>query len=266
MTTPIIELEGVSKRFVKKLDASEKLARRLGAKVEEHTVHAVDSVDMAIKQGEVVGLVGESGCGKSTLGRCVAGVHSPSDGTIRYRGNDVTTLRGAEALGIWFFAVNAGLGLANSFSAAFSVVLFPHLCASQDQRKTLYRSLALALCVLSPIILLQSALAPVYVPLLLGAEWQQISPVVSVLCLAALPSVIWSAVAGWLRSENRAITELRVSTALAFALILNTAIMAPFGLMPVAIGYLLTSAALMLTASWVLLPRDHKTTERLGFQ
>jgi oligopeptide/dipeptide ABC transporter ATP-binding protein len=98
MTLPIIELDGVSKRFVKKLDVAERFARRLGANVEEHTVYAVDSVDMAIKPGEVVGLVGESGCGKSTLGRCVAGVHQPSDGTIRYLGKDVTTLRGKEAL------------------------------------------------------------------------------------------------------------------------------------------------------------------------
>jgi len=98
MTTPIIELEGVSKRFVKKLDIAEKFARRLGAKVEEHTVHAVDSVDLSIMPGEVVGLVGESGCGKSTLGRCVAGVHQPSDGIIRYLGNDVTTLKGKARL------------------------------------------------------------------------------------------------------------------------------------------------------------------------
>lgn len=98
MTHPIIELDGVSKRFVKKLDVAERFARRLGANVEETTVHAVDTVDMAIMPGEVVGLVGESGCGKSTLGRCVAGVHKPSEGVIRYRGTDVTTLRGKAAL------------------------------------------------------------------------------------------------------------------------------------------------------------------------
>ncbi|WP_306046091.1 ABC transporter ATP-binding protein [Nioella sp. MMSF_3534] len=98
MTTPIIELEAVSKRFVKKLDIAEKFARRLGAKVEEHTVHAVDSVNLSIMPGEVVGLVGESGCGKSTLGRCVAGVHQPSDGVIRYLGQDVRTLRGKDLL------------------------------------------------------------------------------------------------------------------------------------------------------------------------
>lgn len=98
MSTPIIELESISKRFTKKLDVAEKFARHLGANVEEHTVYAVDAVDMVIQPGEVVGLVGESGCGKSTLGRCVAGVHQPSDGVIRYLGKDVTTLRGKEAL------------------------------------------------------------------------------------------------------------------------------------------------------------------------
>ncbi|WP_170752072.1 oligosaccharide flippase family protein [Ruegeria lacuscaerulensis] len=178
----------------------------------------------------------------------------------------VGVMLGAESLGIYFMAFNAGLGLATSFTQAFSVVLFPHLCVAPDKTKALRHGLGTSLLVLSPLVLLQAALAPVYVPLLLGAEWHQISPVVSVLCLAALPSVIWSAVAGWLRSENRAFIELRVSAALAFALILNTAIMAPFGLMPVAIGYLLTSTALMLTASWLLLPRDHQTTEGLRYQ
>ncbi len=98
MTTPIMELDGVSKRFVKRLDVAEKFARHLGANVSEHTVYAVDKVDMAIQPGEVVGLVGESGCGKSTLGRCVAGVHQPSDGIIRYQGKDVTALRGKDKL------------------------------------------------------------------------------------------------------------------------------------------------------------------------
>ncbi|MEO1550247.1 MAG: oligopeptide/dipeptide ABC transporter ATP-binding protein [Pseudomonadota bacterium] len=98
MSAPIISLKGVSKRFTKKLDIAERFARRLGARVEEHTVHAVDTVDLDIAPGEVVGLVGESGCGKSTLGRCVAGVHQPSDGVIRYRGADVTGLRGKPLL------------------------------------------------------------------------------------------------------------------------------------------------------------------------
>jgi oligopeptide/dipeptide ABC transporter ATP-binding protein len=82
----VLELLDVSKRFSKRLDAAEKFARVLGARVAEHTVHAVDRVSFEVRQGEVVGLVGESGCGKSTLGRLACGLMEPSAGSVRYEG------------------------------------------------------------------------------------------------------------------------------------------------------------------------------------
>ncbi len=90
MAEALLEFRAVSKRFVKRLDVVERLARRLGAQVAEHTVHAVDRVSFAVHRGEVVGLVGESGCGKSTLGRLGCGLHEASDGEVLYRGVSVT--------------------------------------------------------------------------------------------------------------------------------------------------------------------------------
>ena len=82
----LVELRGVSKRFEQRLDLAGRIARRLGARVTDATVHAVDDVSVDIRSGEVVGLVGESGCGKSTLGRLVARILTPSSGERRWKG------------------------------------------------------------------------------------------------------------------------------------------------------------------------------------
>jgi peptide/nickel transport system ATP-binding protein len=95
MTSPLLELRQVSKRFEKKLDLAGRVARALGATVREETVHALDRVDMVVHEGEVVGLVGESGCGKSTLARVVAGLHAPSAGDILWHGRHLEDLDAA---------------------------------------------------------------------------------------------------------------------------------------------------------------------------
>ena len=96
MTAPMIELSGISKRFVWKLDVAAKLANLFGAGLKERAVHAVNHVDLAVREGEVVGLVGESGCGKSTLGRIVAGILEQSEGSMRFRGQDIATMNAQE--------------------------------------------------------------------------------------------------------------------------------------------------------------------------
>ncbi|MFB9124787.1 ATP-binding cassette domain-containing protein [Paraburkholderia dipogonis] len=80
---PLVEVDHVSRRFVRHLNYAERIAGWLGARAEEQIVHAVDDVSLTIHRGEVVGLVGESGCGKSTLGRMLAGIGAPSSGSIR---------------------------------------------------------------------------------------------------------------------------------------------------------------------------------------
>ena len=97
MSAPLLELKQVSKRFSKRLDFAAKLARKLGAKVVESTVHAVDRVDFTIQPGEVVGLVGESGCGKSTLGRIVPGLHQPTEGERWWKGSSTAGLNEKDA-------------------------------------------------------------------------------------------------------------------------------------------------------------------------
>lgn len=55
-------------------------------------VKAVDGVSLDMEQGETVGVVGESGCGKSTLGRCVVGLHEPTDGSVIWNDLEISKI------------------------------------------------------------------------------------------------------------------------------------------------------------------------------
>ncbi len=90
--TALLETHDLSKKFVKTLDLAAKIGQKLGADVREEVVHAVDDFNLAIEQGEVVGLVGESGCGKSTVGRMIAGILPPTEGQIYFHGNQVSAM------------------------------------------------------------------------------------------------------------------------------------------------------------------------------
>jgi oligopeptide/dipeptide ABC transporter ATP-binding protein len=59
-------------------------------------IHAVDGVNLTVRAGETVGLIGESGSGKTTLGWVVARLHDPTSGALRFEGRDVLGLSSTE--------------------------------------------------------------------------------------------------------------------------------------------------------------------------
>lgn len=59
-------------------------------------VKAVDGVDLKVRKGRTLGVVGESGCGKTTLGRSILRLIDPTEGQVIYKGTDVTALPAKE--------------------------------------------------------------------------------------------------------------------------------------------------------------------------
>lgn len=73
----MLEAKSVSRNFVARPSILDMLLRRPPV-----TLRAVRSVDLAVEQGETLGIVGESGCGKSTLARMLVGLHPCSEGQV----------------------------------------------------------------------------------------------------------------------------------------------------------------------------------------
>jgi len=83
----LLTVENLSKHYVGR---SGLLGRLTGTP--PAVVRAVTDVSLAVEKGEILGLIGESGCGKSTLGRAILRLHEPTQGRVRFDGQDITAL------------------------------------------------------------------------------------------------------------------------------------------------------------------------------
>jgi oligopeptide/dipeptide ABC transporter ATP-binding protein len=88
---PLLQVQGLVKHFPLRGGLIDRLQRRPA-----QVIRAVDGVDLTIREGETLALVGESGCGKSTTGRCILYLQDPTAGTVSFRGQQIDPTNSAE--------------------------------------------------------------------------------------------------------------------------------------------------------------------------
>src|SRR5262245_33640717 len=103
MPDPWLELVGISKTYP--------------------GVVALDRVDLAVRRGEVLGLIGENGAGKSTLMKILGGIIEPTAGSIRIDGREARALAIADAIAAGIAFVHQELNLFDNLDVAANVFI-----------------------------------------------------------------------------------------------------------------------------------------------
>ena len=107
----VLSLKGISKQF--------------GA------VSALTDINLEVRAGEVVALVGDNGAGKSTLVKVLAGVHQPTSGTMSFRGKEVTLADPSASLALGIATVFQDLALCENLDVVANIFLGKELHPAQ---------------------------------------------------------------------------------------------------------------------------------------
>ncbi len=189
--------------------------------------------------------------------------------TLRVNGDRmiVGKVLGPDAFALYAFASNAGAGIATGISLALARVVLPFLAKGPTDhdsvRKRFWQSLKGMGMVIGPVIVLQVALAPIYVPLLFGERWRPAIPVLILMCLATLARPVAVATTQMLRAVGHASMELGISQLSTLVFFGALLVGLPLGVMGVAWSMLIATIVSTVYFAWIALEGIEKPDHRL---
>ena len=172
---------------------------------------------------------------------------------------------GIEALGMYYFAFNAGSGITTSLLNTFMAPLYPYICAVRNDywqiRERYFNGLKKVSLIMIPMILLQASLAPIYVPLVFGQKWTPAIPILILVSLSVIPRMYDWASALLLNAIDKTQISLRISILFTVVFIFSILSTVQNGINAVAIAvflsHLLVLSPMTLWANRFALRKEH---------
>lgn len=158
---------------------------------------------------------------------------------------------GVEALGLYYFAFNAGLGVSTALNRAFSNAVYPHLCATAD-RLTAYRKAIVNLGLpFGLLYVLQAGMALYYVPIVFGSTWAAAAPLVAILCLGGPARLMVDAARMKARADGNSGRDFQISLGLSASILIPFALFASYGLFAVSALSVVTATVFALVITQI---------------
>ncbi|AFZ22702.1 membrane protein involved in the export of O-antigen and teichoic acid [Cylindrospermum stagnale PCC 7417] len=156
---------------------------------------------------------------------------------------------GIDNLGIYYFAFNAGIGISLNVINTLTWSLLPYFCEAREQinelKKRYFSSLKVIASIIVPLVLLQSALAPIYVPIIFGQKWVDAIPILVVICLSAIPRPFAEAAGHLLKAFDKPSVDLYFNLLFTVIFVMGLLFAVHWGILWVAVSVLVSHIVIM---------------------
>lgn len=200
-----------------------------------------------LRDGAATAPVGEfrAYCGGVLASELMAALRLNADKLV------ISAMLGVQALGTYYFAFGAGLGIAQSLVTAFGTVLFASLCRADggDRQNQLRAAMTIGLAILIPVIAAQALLAPVYVPIVFGPHWAPAAPYLALLSCAAIPLFLLGGLGASYRADRKPGSDAGLASMATAAALGGLAIGAAHSLAAACAGYFIGLALVVVPAA-----------------